>query len=293
MPKDLRQISPEGQALTIMPVSEDKPTRIIEATDRSSLRLGELWSYRELLWVLTERDIKVRYKQTTMGIAWALLQPLAAMLIFTLFFGRLAKIPSDGVPYPIFVFAALVPWTFFSNAISNSAISLVDSSNLVGKVYFPRLIIPLSAIGAWLVDFFIAGLILLVMMLGYDVGWTLNLLAAPIILIAVMLTALGVGTLLSALTVAYRDFRYAIPFIIQLWMFATPVVYPASMVPEKWRWVLHLNPMAGLIEAFRSSFLGLPFDIAAITISFSVALLIFALGVWYFERVERTFADII
>lgn len=257
------------------------------------LNLNELLAYRELLFVLTQRDIKVRYKQTVLGAAWAIIQPFTLMVVFSIFFGRLAKIPSDGLPYPIFVYAALVPWMFFANSLSSASNSLVGSSHLVSKVYFPRLIIPLSSIGSWLMDFLIASAILLAMMAWYDIGLSWNLLAAPLLVLAVILTALGVGTLLSALTVAYRDFRYVVPFLVQFWLFVTPVVYPASLLPEQWRWVLHLNPMAGLIEGFRSAFLGRPFDLAAIAISLVVATAIFLIGVAYFERVERRFADII
>ena len=258
-----------------------------------SLDLKELWAYRELLWVLTERDIKVRYKQTVLGIGWAVIQPFMLMVVFSIFFGRLAGMPSDGLPYPVFAFAALVPWTFFSNALSNSSASLVGSAHLISKVYFPRLIIPLASIGSWAVDFVIAVLILLCMMLWYGIGLSWNLLAAPLLSIAVLFTALGVGTFLSALTVAYRDFRYVIPFLMQFWMFATPIVYPASIVPERWQWVIHLNPMAGLVEGFRSAFLGRPFDFSALAISSAVAVALFAIGVAYFERVERRFADIV
>lgn len=258
-----------------------------------TLDLKELWAYRELLYVLAQRDIKVRYKQTVLGVAWAVIQPLTTMLLFTLIFGRLAKIPSDGLPYPIFVYAALLPWTFFANAISTSGNSLVGQQHLISKVYFPRLIIPLSSIGTGLTDFAISAVIMLLLMIYYDVGWTLNLLALPLLIIAVFFIALGVGTLLSALTVSYRDFRFVIPFMVQFWMFATPVVYPASLFPEQWRWVLYINPMAGLIEGFRSAFLGLPFDLPGISISMSVAVVIFLLGIFYFEKMERRFADII
>ncbi len=258
-----------------------------------NLDLKELWAYRELLWVLTLRDIKVRYKQTVLGIVWAVIQPVMLMVVFSIFFGSLAKMPSDGYPYPIFVYAALLPWIFFANAISSSASSVVGSANLISKVYFPRLIIPLASIGAGLIDFAIATLVLLLLMIFYGVGWSVNLLAAPVLVVAVLFTALGIGTFLSALNVAYRDFRYVIPFLIQLWMFATPVVYPASLVPEKWQWILYLNPMAGLIEGFRSAFLGRPFDFEALGISFTVAVIVFLIGVAYFEKVERRFADII
>jgi len=258
-----------------------------------ALDFKELWTYRELFWVLTLRDIKVRYKQTVLGVAWAVLQPVLTMLIFTVVFGGLAKIPSDGYPYAIFVFAALLPWTFFANAVSTSSTSLINASNMVSKVYFPRLIIPLSSIGSGLVDLAISTVVLFVLMIWFGVGWSLNLLLIPVLLVAVVFTALGVGTLLSALTVAYRDFRFVVPFLVQIWMYATPVVYPVSLVPEKWQWVLFLNPMTGVIEAFRSAFLDRPFDLPAIGISLLMSVFIFVCGVAYFERVERRFADII
>jgi len=258
-----------------------------------ALNFKELWAYRELLMVLAQRDIKVRYKQTVLGVAWAVIQPLATMLLFSLVFGRLAKIPSDGLPYPIFVYAGLLPWTFFANAISTSGNSLVGQQHLISKVYFPRLIIPLSSIGTGLIDFAISALILLALMFYYGIGWSLNLLAVPFLVVVVIFIALGVGTLLSALTVSYRDFRFVIPFMVQFWMWATPVVYPASLFPEKWQWVLFLNPMAGLIEGFRSAFLNRPFDLTGLAISLSVAMVVFMLGIFYFEKMERRFADII
>jgi len=239
------------------------------------------------------RDIKVRYKQTVLGVAWAVLQPVLTMLIFTVVFGGLAKIPSDGYPYAIFVFAALLPWTFFANAVSTSSTSLITASNMVSKIYFPRLIIPLSSIGAGLVDLAISTVVLFALMIWFGVGWSLNLLLIPVLLAVVIFTALGVGTLLSALTVAYRDFRFVVPFMVQIWMYATPVVYPVSLVPEKWQWVLFLNPMTGVIEAFRSAFLDRPFDLPSIGISLLMSVLIFICGIAYFERVERRFADII
>ena len=253
----------------------------------------ELFAYRELLWELTARDIKVRYKQTVLGAAWAVLRPLLTMLIFSVVFGRLARMPSDGVPYPVFVYAALLPWTFFAAAISASGQSLVGSSHLVSKVYFPRLIIPLSSIGAGFVDLLISTVVLLLMMLVYGVGWSWNLLAAPLLLLFVVFTALGVGTLLSALTVAYRDFTHITPFLVQIWMYLTPVVFPLSLVPEQWRFAMYLNPMTGLVEGFRSAFLGKAFDLAGLSISFAIAIAIFLVGVAYFEKVERRFADII
>lgn len=253
----------------------------------------ELWAYRELLWVLTARDVKVRYKQTVLGAGWAILRPMITMVIFSVVFGQLAKMPSDGYPYPVFVYAALLPWTFFAAAIGTSGGSLVGSSHLVSKVYFPRLIIPLSSIGAGFVDLLISTAILLLMMLYYGVGWTWNLLAAPGLLLFVVFTALGVGTLLSALTVAYRDFTHLTPFLVQIWMYVTPVIFPVSLVPERWQWLLYLNPMTGLIEGFRSAFLGKSFDPAGLGISFAIAVAAFLTGIAYFEKVERRFADII
>src|SRR5215831_5191871 len=253
----------------------------------------ELWAYRELLYVLTTRDIMVRYKQTVLGFAWAIIQPVMMMVVFSIFFGGLAKMPSDGFPYPIFVYAALLPWTFFANAITNSANSLVGSANLVIKVYFPRLIIPLSSVGSGLVDFAIAAAILLLLILYYGVSWTLSLLMVPILVAGAAFPALGVGAFLAALNVAYRDFRYVVPFLVQFWMFATPVVYPASLVPRDWQWALYLNPMAGVIEGFRSAFLGRPFDVPGMLVSLAIAGILFAAGIAYFGKVERRFADII
>jgi lipopolysaccharide transport system permease protein len=267
---------------------------VIEPTSGwRSLDLRELWAYRELLFVLTMRDIKVRYKQTVLGAAWAILQPFMTMVVFTVFFGHLANMPSDGYPYPVFVYCALLPWTFFANGVTSSSNSMVGSAHLISKVYFPRLIIPLAAMGVVIVDFAIASSILLAMMLFYGVGWTLNLLLAPVLLLAVTFIALGVGTYLSALTVAYRDFRYVVPFVLQLGMFVTPVVYPASLVPEQWRWLLYLNPMSGLVEGFRSVFLGKPFDLVGLVWSACIAIGLLMVGIAYFGRLERRLVDII
>lgn len=253
----------------------------------------ELWAYRELLSVLTMRDIKVRYKQTVLGAGWAIIRPFLTMVIFSVVFGQLAKMPSDGYPYPVFVYAALLPWTFFAAAISTSGQSLIGSSNLVSKVYFPRLIIPLSSVGAGLIDLLISTGILLLMMLWYGVGWTWHLLVVPLLLVAVVFAALGVGTLLSALTVSYRDFTHLTPFLVQIWMYVTPVIFPVTLVPERWQWLLYLNPMTGLVEGFRSAFLGKPFDLAGLGISCAITIALLFTGVMYFERVERRFADII
>jgi lipopolysaccharide transport system permease protein len=277
------ELVPEHQQVTV--IEPPKGWRMLD--------WRELWAYRELLWVLTTRDIKVRYKQTVLGAAWAVIRPFTTMVIFSVVFGQLAAMPSDGYPYPVFVYAALLPWTFFSNAIATSAQSLVGASHLVSKVYFPRLIIPLASAGAGLVDLLISTGILLLMMQWYGVAWSPNLLAAPFLLMAVVFAALGVGTLLSALTVAYRDFTHITPFLVQIWMYITPVVFPVSLVPPRWQWLLYLNPMTGLVEGFRAAFLGKPFDVVGLTVSFLAALLVFAAGVTYFERVERRFADII
>jgi lipopolysaccharide transport system permease protein len=257
------------------------------------LNWRELWAYRELLWVLTSRDIKVRYKQTVLGAAWAIIRPVAIMAIFSIVFGSLAKMPSDGLPYPVFVYAALLPWTFFAGSVSASAQSLVGSAHLVSKVYFPRLIIPLSSAGAALVDLGVSAVILLLMMGWYNVGWTWQLLAVPPMAVALSFTALGVGTLLSAATVSYRDFSHITPFLVQIWMYITPVVFPISLVPERWHWLLYLNPMTGLIEGFRSAFLGTPFNFVALSASLAITVVVFVLAIATFERVERRFADVI
>jgi len=253
----------------------------------------ELWAYRQLLWVLTSRDIRVRYKQTVLGAGWAVIRPFTTMVIFSVVFGQLAKIPSDGYPYPVFVYAALLPWTFFSTAIATSAQSLVGSAHLINKVYFPRLIIPLASAGAGMVDLLVSTAILLLMMAWYGVGWSWHLAAAPVLLLAVVFAALGIGTLLSAVTVAYRDFSHITPFLVQVWMYVTPVVFPISRVPPDWQWLMFINPMTGLVEGFRSAFLGKPFDLPGLAVSLLVSAALFIAGVAYFERVERRFADII
>jgi len=257
------------------------------------LNIGEIWQYRELLYFLTWRDIKVKYKQTVLGATWAILQPLLSMVVFTLFFGKLANMPSDGIPYPIFSFCALVPWTYFANALSASGNSLVGSANLISKVYFPRLIVPGASVLAGLLDFGIAVLVLLGMMAYYGIapGW--GIFMVPVLLILTMGTALGVGALLSALNVEYRDVRYAMPFMIQLWMFATPIVYPLSLVPERFQWMVALNPMVGIIEGYRAALLGRSFPRTPLAISSVLCLLLVVAGAFYFRRVEKTFADVI
>jgi lipopolysaccharide transport system permease protein len=256
--------------------------------------LPELWQYRELLLFLVWRDVKVRYKQTALGVAWAVLQPLATMAVFAGFLGRVAAGPEGSVAYPLFVFSGLLPWTFFANAVSAASQSVVGSQNLITKVYFPRLVIPVSAAGASLVDFAIALGMLAVLMLGYGVlpGW--GLLAAPFILLLLGAAAVGVGALLAALTVAYRDFRYVVPFGVQLWMFATPTIYlQAETVGERARALLPLNPAYGLISTFRQALLGQPLDTHALAVSGTVSIALLVAGCHYFRRVERGFADII
>jgi lipopolysaccharide transport system permease protein len=242
---------------------------------------------------LTWRDVKVRYKQTLLGAAWAIIQPLFAMAIFTLFFGKLAGVPSDGVPYPIFAYAGLLPWMFFSNAVNNSGNSLVGSANLITKVYFPRMIIPAAAVGAGLIDFAVAMLILIALMIYYSVVVTLNLLMFPVLVVLTVLLALGVGMLMSGLNVKYRDVRHALPFVIQLWMFATPIVYPASIVPHKWRLVYALNPLTGIIEGYRSSLFGARFDWATLGTSAAITILILIYSAYSFRRMEKSFADVV
>lgn len=255
--------------------------------------LRDLWQYRDLLYILTMRDIKVRYKQTALGAMWAIIQPLFTMLIFTLFFGRLAGMPSDNIPYPLFAYAGLLPWTFFSNAVTNSGNSLVGNSNLITKVYFPRMIIPMASVGSGLLDFLIAFGLLVVLMFYYGVGLSINILMLPVLVILTSLLAIGVGMWMSALNVKYRDIRYALPFLIQLGMFATPIIYPASLVPDKWRWLLALNPLTGQIEAYRAAFFGKPFDWLALGISTVLTFVILFYAAFMFKRMEKSFADII
>ena len=259
-----------------------------------SLRLNELWEYRELLYFLVWRDIKVRYKQTALGAIWAVLQPVMTMLVFSIFFGRLAKMPSDGIPYPVFVYAALLPWQLFSYALTESANSLVGSQHLIKKVYFPRLVVPISSVLSGLVDFAISFVVLLGLMAYYGIRPTAAIVVLPLFVIFALATALSVGLWLSALNVEFRDVRYTLPFLTQFWMFATPVAYPASLVPEKWRVWLGLNPMAGVVEGFRWALLGktaAPGPLLWVSLAAVVVLLLG--GLMYFRRMEATFADVV
>jgi len=254
----------------------------------------EIWNYRELLYFLTKRDIKVRYKQTVLGGLWAVIQPAFTMLVFTLFFGRLAKMPSDGLPYPIFVYAGLLPWTYFANAVSASGNSLVGSSNLITKVYFPRIVVPASAALAGLLDFFIALFVLATLMIWYQVLPGPGIFLFPFLVALTFLCAVGVGLWLSALNVQYRDIRYAIPFLVQVWMFVSPVIYPVSLVHGNYQWLLALNPMGGVIHAYRAALLGhQPIDWGLLGLSTLIILALFLGGLYYFRRMEKEFADVV
>jgi lipopolysaccharide transport system permease protein len=273
----------------------EAPRVVIEpATGWTTIDLREIWRYSELLYFLTWRDIKVRYKQTVIGAAWAVLQPFLTMVVFSIIFGRLMNVSSGAVPYPVFSFTALLPWTFFSTAISRSGTSLVLSANLISRVYFPRLIVPLAAVLGATVDFAIAFVILLGMMLFYGIVPGVAILALPFFIVLAILTAFGVGFWLSALNVKYRDVAYVIPFLTQFWLFVTPVVYSSSIVPQQWRLLYGLNPLAGVVEGFRWALLGqgsAPSGLIAISLVTVVALLV--TGLVYFHHVENEFADVV
>ncbi|MFZ1976382.1 MAG: ABC transporter permease [Bacteroidota bacterium] len=280
---------------TTPPVQESTvPTLIIRPPRKwVPVDLHELWAYRELVASFTLRDIKLRYKQTGLGIAWAVLQPLLTMAIFTIFFGGLAHIPSDGVPYPLFVLAALLPWTLFAEGLTRSTTTMVTNANIMTKVYFPRLVMPLSSIISPLVDFAVSFIILLVMMVYYGYAPTLNIVFLPLFLLLALATSFGVGLWLSALNVKYRDFQYTVPFLIQIWMFASPVVYASSLVPESLRVWYGLNPMAGVIEGFRWALLGTGTPSAMVLVSVGMVVVLLVSGMFYFRRMEQYYADIV
>lgn len=259
------------------------------------INFRELWAFRDLLYLLAWRDIKVKYKQTALGVLWAILQPFLTMVVFSILFGRLVKVPSDGIPYPIFVYAGLLLWNYFSSALSSSGNSLVASANLISKVYFPRLIIPASASLAGLLDLVISSVIFIGMMFYYNFTPNVSgIILIPALVFQTFIVAIGCGLWLSALNVEYRDFQYVIPFLVQLWMFVTPVIYPVTLFPERYRWLLSLNPMGGIIEAFRASVLGHQhINWGLLAISSVIAALIFISGLLYFRKVERSFADVI
>jgi lipopolysaccharide transport system permease protein len=272
----------------------ERPLVVIEPSRAlGGVRLKDLWAYRELLYFLIWRDVKVRYKQTALGVIWAVLQPLFMMLIFTIFFGRLAGVQTDGVPYPLFAFVGLVPWTFFANTVSTSGNSLVGNAHLITKVYFPRLIVPASAVGAGLVDFALAFVILAGIMAFYGVVPGASLLMLPVVFALTVLFTLAVGTWLAALNVKYRDVRFALPFLVQLWLFVSSVIVPSSGVPQPWRRLLVLNPVSALIEGWRAALLGLPFDWLALSVAAALTTVALLSAAYYFRRVEKDFSDII
>ncbi len=271
------------------------PSIVIQPTKGLfNLDLPAIWQYRELLRSLVWRDIKVRYKQTAIGAGWAILQPLLTMVIFTVIFGNLAKIPSDGLPYPVFAYTALLPWTFFAQGLNRTGNSLVGNAQLITKVYFPRLLMPLSALGAPAVDFLLSFLILLGLMAWYGITPTWSVLALPLFLLLALLTAMTAGLWLSPINVKYRDVSYTLPFLTQVWMYSSPVVYPVSLVPERWRWLYSLNPMVGVIEGFRWALLGKERpDLTMIAMSAAVIFVFFLGGIVFFKRMERMFVDIV
>lgn len=288
VPSEIPTGAARGRALPKTPLVVIEPSRSWVELD-----LRSLWAYRELLYFLTWRDVKVRYKQTLLGATWAILQPLLAMIIFSLLFGRLAGIKTGDIPYPLFAYLGLLPWTFFSNAVTSSGNSLVGSSALITKVYFPRIIIPSAAVAAGLVDFLLAFLVLIPLMIYYRVSVTPHLLLLPFILVLVTFLALAIGMWMSALNVKYRDIRYALPFAIQLWMFVSPIIYPSSMLGGKLKIVLAINPLTGIIENFRASLLGRPFNWSTLAISTVITLLLLVYSAYSFRRMEKTFADLV
>jgi lipopolysaccharide transport system permease protein len=287
---DLARVARETVALPL----PGAPTTVHIEPPRGwfELRLYEVWQYRELLYFFIWRDVKVRYKQTVIGIAWVVLQPLMTMGVFTLFFGRLAKLPSDGLPYPVFYFSALVPWTYFSTALQSCTSVVVDNQRVITKVYFPRLVLPLSAVVSGLVDFAIGFVVLLVVTAIYGIKPTLAALWLPVLLLLAVLTALGVGLWMSALNALYRDVRYVMPFLVQFWMFASPVAYPSSLVPQRWRWLYGLNPMAGVIDGFRWALTGHGVAPGPLMLASASAVMVVLLGgLFFFQRMEGTVAD--
>jgi len=283
--------SPQPTALPL-PASSSATIRIEPPRGFFELPLREVWVYRELLYFFVWRDVKIRYKQTAIGVVWVILQPVLNMLVFTLFFGRLARLPSDGLPYPIFYFAALVPWTYFSYSLSSTTNVVVENQRLITKVYFPRIILPISTAVSGLVDFAIGFAVLSIFCFAYGIRPALSALWLPALLLLALLTALGVGLWMSALNALYRDVRYVIPFVIQFWMFASPVAYPSSLVPARWRWLYGLNPMAGVIDGFRWSIIRRGNAPSLLLLaSASVVVLVLLGGVFFFNRMETTIAD--
>jgi lipopolysaccharide transport system permease protein len=271
---------------------ESRITVIRPRTGWIAIDWRELWSARELMYFLVLRDVTVRYKQTVLGVAWAVLQPVFSMLIFTIIFGRLAGIPSEGQPYAVFVYAGLLPWMFFSNAVTGASQSLVNQQALLTKIYLPRLFVPAAAVGGGLVDFAVSFLVFACVAAFYRVwpGW--GVLALPFLVLLTVVAALGVGLTLAAVTVTYRDFRYVIPFMIQAWMYVSPVIYPVGIVPVRWQWLLAVNPMVGIIDAFRAVLLDRPWNVTTFAVSTLSSCLLMTYGLFYFRKTERRFADI-
>jgi len=292
-----QRVDPRPQSDAAALDGEYRPELSLITSDKSpwGLELRAIWRYRDLLYFLTRRDVSIRYRQTVLGGLWAVLQPFLSMVVFSVFFGNLAGLKKEtgGIPYPVFVYVGLLPWMLFSQTVARASESVVGSAALVTKVYFPRMIIPLAAAGSCLLDFALSFLVLLAMMAWYGIAPTAWCLAAPAMVAVTLCAALGVGTLIAALNVAYRDFRYVVPFLIQIWMFATPVIYPVTMLPERWRWALALNPMTGIVEGWRASLVGGAFDARVMCLSLLSAVVALAAGVWYFQRVEEHFADVI
>ncbi|MGH9871109.1 MAG: ABC transporter permease [Pyrinomonadaceae bacterium] len=287
--ESLRHVEPDSAEFH----ADTRQTLIKSEEAGVQLNLSELWSFRELLYFLTLRDVKVRYKQTLMGLAWVIIQPLTTMLIFTLVFNRFVHLNAGPLPYPLFALSGLLLWLFFANAVTNSTHSLVSNSNLITKVYFPRLFIPAASVGAGVVDLGVSFLLLIAMSIYYGVTITVNILLLPLFIVLMTLLALGVGLLFAAFTVKYRDLRHALPFIIQLWMFASPVIYPVSVVPDKWKWLVTINPVAGIIEGFRASLTGQPFNWLQVSVSAAITLVLLLGSVYVFRRFEDTFADVV
>ncbi len=278
-----------AQNLDPLPVKHIAPS-----TGWVSINWREVWQYRELLFFMTWRDVKVRYKQTALGAGWAILQPLLTMVVFSLFFGRLAGLDSDGVPYPIFNYAALVPWTFFSNGLRHTSDSLVMQGNMLKKVYFPRLILPIAPLLSGIVDFLLAFVVLIFMMIGYRIVPTANIIFLPLFLLLAFVTALGVGLWFAAINVKYRDVRYTIPFLTQFWLFATPIAYSSSLLPEQYQVLYGLNPMVGVVEGFRWALIGVDMpSLPMLGLSALAAVTILIGGLFYFRRLEKTFADVV
>ena len=276
-------------------MSAEMPVTVIEPSKGwVAIRLGALWRFRKLLYFLIWRDVKVRYKQTLLGAAWAILQPLLTMVVFSIFFGKLARMPSDGVPYPLFAYVALVPWTFFANGLTLASNSLVANQTLLRKVYFPRLVIPVSAVAAGLIDFGIAFVVLLGLAARYGVPLTVNMIWLPALVLLALVTALGVGLWFAALNVLYRDIQYVVPFLVQVWLYATPIVYPSSLVPERWRTLYAINPMVGVVEGFRWALLGTGTAPGPMILVSGIAAVVTLIGgMFFFRRMEKTFSDVV